>query len=53
MLYGELGRMPLKYNIESHMLNFWYKIISGNKRKMSYHMYQLIHRRWGSLRYIC
>jgi hypothetical protein len=43
MLYGELGRMPLKYNIDTRMLNFWYRIISGNKRKISYHIYQLLY----------
>ena len=42
MLYGELGRLPLKYNVELRMINFWYRLISGNKRKISYNMYQLL-----------
>jgi hypothetical protein len=43
MLYGELGRLPLKYNIEIRMISFWYRIISGNKRKLSYNIYQLLY----------
>jgi hypothetical protein len=44
MIYGELGRLPLKYNIEIRMINYWYKLISGNKRKISYNMYRLLYK---------
>ena len=44
MLYGEVGRLPLRYNIEQRMVNFWYRIISGNKRKISFNIYQLLYK---------
>jgi hypothetical protein len=43
MLYGELERLPLNYNVELRLINFWFKIVSGNKRKISYNMYSLLY----------
>ena len=43
MIYGELGRMPLSYNVELRIINFWYRIINGGKRKISYHMYRMLY----------
>jgi hypothetical protein len=44
MLYGELGRLPLNFNVELRLVNFWFKIVSGNKRKLSYNMYSLLYK---------
>ena len=43
-MYGELGRLPLKYNIEMRMINFWFRLISGNNKKFSFHMYRLLYK---------
>ena len=29
MVYGELGRLPLQFNIDSRMLCFWYRIVTS------------------------
>jgi hypothetical protein len=44
MLYGELGRLPLKCNIELRMITFWYRLVSGSKKKISYYIYQLLYK---------
>ena len=44
MLYGELGRLPMNYNVELRVVNFWFRLVNGNKRKISYHIYKLLYR---------
>ena len=33
MVYGELGRLPLQFNIDSRMLCFWYRIVTSKNKK--------------------
>ena len=35
MVFGELGRLPLEYNVNCRMLGFWYKLINGKDSKIS------------------
>ena len=42
MVLGELGRMTLEPTIHMRMLNFWIKIVTGKKTKLSFIMYQLM-----------
>jgi hypothetical protein len=44
MLYGELGRLPLNYNVELRILSFWFRIVTGNKITISYHIFKLLYR---------
>ena len=43
MVYGELGAMPLHLKINSRVLKFWYRIVSGKKDNICYKLYQLMH----------
>ena len=42
MVLGELGRLPIDYNVKSRMLGFWYKLVSGNNCKISVILYKLL-----------
>jgi len=42
MIYGELGRFPVRILITLRMINFWYRIISGKKSKISYILYNIL-----------
>ncbi len=42
MVLGELGRLPIEYNIRCRMLGFWYKLVCDNHRKFSATLYQLL-----------
>ena len=42
MVLGELGRLPLEYNVNCRMLGFWYKLINGKDSKISCTLYKLI-----------
>ncbi len=42
MVLGELGRMPLQYTVWCRMLGFWYRMLTGNKNKISCIMYKLL-----------
>ena len=42
MVYGELGRYPLKVNIYTRMIKFWANIILGSKDKLTYNAYCVI-----------
>ena len=41
MVYGELGRCPLKVNIQCRMVNFWARIITGSSHKLSNIMFRV------------
>ena len=42
MIYGELGRYPLKVKIKTRMVTFWHKLTANNK-KISTTMYKLLY----------
>ena len=42
MLYGEVGRHPLTYNIKTRMINFWNKIICSHRNKISKQVYNYV-----------
>ena len=42
MVLGELGRLPIDYNVKSRMLGFWYKLESGTNCKISVILYKLL-----------
>ena len=44
MVYGELGRLPLQFNIDSRMLCFWYRIFTGKNNKFSITFYKLMYK---------
>jgi hypothetical protein len=41
MIYGELGKHPLKILIEKRILNFWIHLAKGNRNKLSSTFFQL------------
>ena len=41
MVYGESGKTKLKAIIDNRMMTFWCRIITGNRDKITYVMYQL------------
>ena len=43
MVLGELGRLPIEYNVNCRMLGFWYKMICDNDRKISSTLYKLLY----------
>ena len=43
MVLGDLGRLPIEYNVNSRMLGFWYKLICGSDNKLSCIFYRLIY----------
>ena len=38
-IYGELGRYPINITIQSKMISFWLRLITGNKNKISFALY--------------
>ena len=42
MLYGELGRMPLKLIINQRIISFWDRIITGKQTKVSALLHELM-----------
>ena len=45
MIYGELGILPLRIDIQSRMISFWAKLnedVEENERKLSPTIYKLI-----------
>ena len=38
-LYGELGRYPISVIVETRMLNFWTRLVSGKQSKLSHRIY--------------
>ena len=40
---GDLGRLPIDYNVNSRIVGFWYTLISGSDNKMSSIFYKLIY----------
>ena len=44
MLFGELGILPIEKVVESRILNFWCKIITGKHDKISFTIYQLMYQ---------
>ena len=54
MVYGELGRVPLSYNVEIKMLNFWYRLAwSEHNNKLSCIMYRVLYNMDSKLVYHC
>jgi hypothetical protein len=43
MVLGELGRLPIQFNIESRMLGFWFRCLNGNG-KISCSFYKLLYK---------
>lgn len=41
MVYGELGRCPLKVSIQCRLVNFWARIITGSNHKLSNIMFRV------------
>ena len=35
MVYGELGILPLSYEIKARMIGYWGRLFAGNENKMS------------------
>ena len=44
MLYGELGRYPLKITIKTRIIGFWTRIITGNQYKFVNLLYQKLYQ---------
>ena len=42
MIYGELGRYPLSIVIKKRIINFWYKLVSGNANTLSSSLYRIL-----------
>jgi hypothetical protein len=43
MVYGELGRYPLKIDIKVRMISYWCKLIQGKQSKFSTIVYKLLY----------
>ena len=43
MLYGELGRYPIKLTMQNRIINFWSKMLLGKETKLSYRLYKILH----------
>ena len=41
MVYGETGLLPMEYHVNTRMLSFWVKLITGKQDKMSFKIYNL------------
>ena len=41
MVYGETGRFSMEYYVKKRMINFWSKIVCGDKNKLSFIIYDL------------
>lgn len=44
MIYGELGVVSLSYYVNSRMLNYWFKLVTGKTNKLACLMYRLIRK---------
>ncbi|MEW8548698.1 MAG: reverse transcriptase family protein, partial [Candidatus Thiodiazotropha sp.] len=44
MLYGELGRFPMNVSMKCRMINFWTKLLSGKKDKLSFILYKILYQ---------
>lgn len=44
MLYGELGRFPMKVSMKVRMINFWTKMLSGKKDNLSFILYKILYQ---------
>ena len=44
MVYGEVGKRPLKNGIHLRMLNFWVKVSEGKSSKLSSKIYNLVYK---------
>jgi hypothetical protein len=44
MLYGELGRKPLKFLIQQKIISFWARIVTGKQTKISFLLHELMLR---------
>ena len=42
MLYAATGRFPLIITIKARMINFWYKMVTGNHEKICFKIYRLM-----------
>ena len=42
MIYGELGEYPLRVAVETRMISFWAKILSGRNDKITYLTYRCL-----------
>jgi hypothetical protein len=40
MVYGELGRYPLKYSINTRMISYWGRLLTGKENKLSVVLYK-------------
>ena len=44
MVYGELGRHPIRVEVASRMISFWGNLISGEGSKISSILYKLMYK---------
>ena len=44
MVYGELGRTPLKIVSTTRVLGFWYRLIKSEENKLSCLLYKVLHK---------
>ena len=42
MIYGELGRFPIDFDIKIRMVSFWARLLLGKETKLSYLSYKLL-----------
>ena len=42
MLYCETGCLPIQVKVKTRTINFWARLLSGSKTKLSYKIYQLL-----------
>ena len=40
MVYGETGRLPIRYFIDQKMINFWHRVANSNESKLTNIMYR-------------
>ena len=43
MIYGEVGKLPLKITVYSRMINYWFRLLGGKQSKLSSIMYRLLY----------
>ena len=42
MVYGESGRLPIRYYTDIKIINYWYRVATSNSNKLSNIMYRLV-----------
>ena len=47
MVYGEIGKLPLRTIIDKRIISFWGRIVNGNTNKLSFAMYRLMLQNYG------